>query len=585
LVNAKLQINSSRFKYWFLIIILLSYFKEINMKKIRNIFFAVACLLSTQACKQELQEVTNINQPSVDVLSSEAAVLQFAKGGVYINGIQSYYSAIDDGLSNSASGSGLLLYIYGFHEAMGDVIYVPWGNADFKYLNNPTTFKLDDGTTVNNPIGQGQPFETKLRNSRAYGATNSFLYEWTAMYFMNNALNVLLSKVDATTFAGDAATKKNVLKAWAYWWKGYAYSRIGSMYIAGVINDEPNKTNGNFVTNTAIIDEATKNFDKSAAILKTLKSGGAYDDVLKVIIPGYCQAGKGGIPSPDAWLRNINTYKARNIIANKRVKDMTSADWTNVAALTDAGIQESDPVFIAKTYSDNTKSILDKDFGWVGAYTATDQPTYFVSERLVQDFRDGDARFENNFDLLGSPEVNKRSRGLGFGTRYYMIDGGLGNGAITYAHTQEYGTDDIYLAGSYEENELIKAEANIRSGKISAGTALIDKVRTLQGAKLAKIPSSSTAAAAIEELRSERRIGLLFRGLAFYDARRTGVIDDISKGGGRTNAVVLSGSGGKPVINKKATINYNYLSYWDVPQNDLDFNTPSASSAPVKNPN
>jgi starch-binding outer membrane protein, SusD/RagB family len=55
-------------------------------------------------------------------------------------------------------------------------------------------------------------------------------------------------------------------------------------------------------------------------------------------------------------------------------------------------------------------------------------------------------------------------------------------------------------------------------------------------------------------------------------------------GGGKTNAVVLRGSGGKPVINKKATINYNYLSYWDVPQNDLDFNTPSASSAPVKNP-
>lgn len=91
----------------------------------------------------------------------------------------------------------------------------------------------------------------------------------------------------------------------------------------------------------SIIQEATKNFDKASEILKGLKSGGAYDDVLKVIIPRYCQTGKGGIPSPDAWQRNI--------IADKRA-------------------------------------------------------TYFVSERLIQDFRAGDARFPNNFDLLGSPE-------------------------------------------------------------------------------------------------------------------------------------------------------------------------------------
>lgn len=555
------------------------------MKKNIKIFLVTWSLLSLQACKTELQEVTNINQPSVDVLTSEAAVLQFAKGGVYINGIQSFYGAIDDGLLSSIAGSGYLLYVYGFHESMGDVIYVPWGNANFKYIDNPTSFKLDDGSTVNNPIGVSQPFETKLRNSRAYGATNSFLYEWTAMYFMNNALNVLLSKVDNTTFSGDATTKKNVLKAWAYWWKGYAYSRIGSMYIAGVITDEPNKTNGNFVTNTAMIQEATKNFDKAAEILKGLKSGGAYDDVLKVIIPGYCQTGKGGIPSPEAWQRNINTYKARNIIANKRVKDMTTADWTQVSTLTDAGIQETDPVFIAKTFSDNTKSILDKDFGWVGAMTATDGPTYFVSERLIQDFRAGDARFTNNFDLLGSPEVNKRSRGLGFGTRYYLIDGGKGNGALTYVHTQDYGTDDIYLGGSFEENELIKAEAKIRTGKIPDGLSLIHKVRTLQGSGLKSPSTSLNAMEALDELRSERRIALLFRGVAFYDARRNGIIDDVSKGGGRTNAVVLSISGGKTVVNTKATINYNYLSYWDVPQNDLDFNAPSANAAPVKTPN
>jgi starch-binding outer membrane protein, SusD/RagB family len=560
-----------------------SLLNEKIMKKIIKIFSVTLTFLTLQSCKTELQEVTNINQPSVDVLTSETAVLQFAKGGVYINGVQS--NTIDDSFFSSPAGSGLLLYVYGFHETMGDVIYCPYGNANFKFIDNPTYFKIDDGTTVNNPIGLNQPYETKLRNSRSYGNTNSFLYEWTSMYFMNNALNVLLSKVDNTSFNGDAATKKSVLKAWAYWWKGYAYSRIGSMYIAGVITDEPNKTNGNFVTNTAIIDEATKNFDKAVTILKTLKSGGAYDDILKTIIPGYCQAGKGGIPSPEAWIRNINTYKARNIMANMRVKDMTTSDWTQIITLIETGIQETDPVFITKTFADNSKSIVDKDLGWVGALTATETPTYFVSERLIQDFRTGDARFKNNFELRTSPLVNMRSRGIGFGTRYYLVDGGNGNGAYTYVNTQDYGKDDIFLAGSFEENELIKAEAKIRTGKVSDGLSLIHKVRTIQGSGL-KAPSSSLSATeALEELRSERRIALLFRGVSFYDARRNGVIDDISKGGGRTNAVVLTSSSGKTIVNTKTIINYNYLSYWDVPQNDLDFNAPSANAAPVKTPN
>jgi hypothetical protein len=28
---------------------------------------------------------------------------------------------------------------------------------------------------------------------------------------------------------------------------------------------------------------------------------------------------------------------------------------------------------------------------------------------------------------------------------------------------------------------------------------------------------------------------------------------------------------------------YRYLDYWDVPQNELDFNTPGSGSVPVKN--
>ena len=43
--------------------------------------------------------------------------------------------------------------------------------------------------------------------------------------------------------------------------------------------------------------------------------------------------------------------------------------------------------------------------------------------------------------------------------------------------------------------------------------------------------------------------------------------------------VVLDGSGN---LNTNAQINYNYLPYWDVSQNELDFNAPLAGSAPLK---
>ncbi|MFT4023196.1 MAG: hypothetical protein QM664_05360 [Flavihumibacter sp.] len=80
------------------------------------------------------------------------------------------------------------------------------------------------------------------------------------MYNLNNAGNTILANVDEITFTGDAATKKAVIKAWAHWWKGFAYSHIGSVYYAGIINDlangeNLNGTNGLYVTKEAIIAE------------------------------------------------------------------------------------------------------------------------------------------------------------------------------------------------------------------------------------------------------------------------------------------------------------------------------------------
>ena len=536
----------------------------------------MAGLFGFQSCSKTELEVTNLNQPSTDVLNSEAGVLAYAKGFYKIGFGDQNVSSLDDGL-----GMGMMLIVQGFHEGMGDNVFIPWGNNNFKFADNPISVTLDDGTKVPNPIGAGQKIEMQLRNDRAYGATNAFLPEWTYMYFLNNASNVLLSKLDATTFSGDAATKKKVLQGWAYLWKGYAYSRIGSMYIAGVITDKPNATNGNFVPNTAMVTEGIKNLDAAKSIFAGMAVNDAFTSVITNIIPAFMQTtAEFGAISPSAIVKNINTFEARTFMVNKRTKEMTASDWNTILTLANAGLGATDYPFLIKTFSDNSKSVFDKDWGSFGSYTAYND-TYKVSERLIQDFNVGDKRFDNNFELAASAVVNQRGRGITFGTRYELFDGGIGNGAYTYFH-YDYGTDNFYIGGSYEENELMKAEALMYTSKVEDGLKLLDGVRTKQGAGLAATAGTGLSqAAALEELRKERRVALFTRGLAFYDLRRMGYADPVASGGGRKNAWVLDASGN---LNTKATIDYSYMSYWDVPKNELDFN-PSSSTTKLKSTN
>jgi hypothetical protein len=201
---------------------------------------------------------------------------------------------------------------------------------------------------------------------------------------------------------------------------------------------------------------------------------------------------------------------------------------------------------------------------------------------LIQDFKPGDARLTKNFSTstLATAYLNQKG-GLTFSTNHTLLDVPSNGSVVGYA-SKTVGGYELFIGASYEENELMKAEANIKLGNIATGLTSVDNVRTYQGAGLSAVSGVVTdPALAYEELRKERRVALLFRNVAFYDARRWGVIDDISAGGGRTNCVVISTAG---VLNTKATINYNFQDYWDVPDDETSLNPPSATSAPVKNP-
>ena len=297
------------------------------------------------------------------------------------------------------------------------------------------------------------------------------------------------------------------------------------------------------------------------------------------LIPNFNRVGKGGVLSPAMWVRNINTMKARNILVNTRVADMTAAQWADILTLTNSGVQATDLVFTGR--SNATGDFLSPTTGTVSGKTTGANNTYKISERLIQDFKTGDLRLSNNFQQRSSAYIGETSRGNAFFTRWNLINRGAAGSegsasVITYSNTNAGGYE-LYMASSYEENQLMKAEALMYTGKIEDGLALIDEVRKAQGAGLAAVAGTGlTLDAAKEELRRERRVGLLFRALSFYDARRWGLLES-----GRKNAVALSRTG---VVSTKATISYGYLDYWDVPDNEIAYNPPASGSAATTNP-
>ena len=541
----------------------------------RNIAIAFILLLVFSACKKEKLNLLNPNLPTPTAsLATEDGLKQFALGII----TRSLANVPGEGITNIMTTTMVN------HSIMGDEAFSPYGNWGFRWVDQVHKVTLPNGTVVVNPFGVKQQVSLQSFNSRAAGELNAFQYEWAYNYYFIAQANTLLKALENpdVVYTGDADTKRNTMKAWAQFWKAYSYSRIGSMYLAGIINNDPGQgvTNNTFVTHDAIIAEANRVFDECLATLNSITRNASYDEVMTAIVATFND--NLNIVTPDMWKRQVNTYKARNLLVNKKVSAMTAADWNAISSLTDNGLVATDHYFKFGMTADGVTD-LSNGFHHPLALIGTFQEFTFVSERLIQEYKTGDARLAKNFYLNPSPyPANIRGRGLQFGTRWAVTnveDGG------TFATNNNQGF--VPTATTYEENALMKAEALIRLGQINPGLAIVDQVRAFQNAGLAPVANTGlTQAQALEELRRERRVALFMRGVAFYDARRLGITAPAANGGGRANAWVYFpastlGTAGDEV--RPTFMEYDYMDYWDVPQNELDFNVPPAGSPPVKN--
>lgn len=542
------------------------------MKKILLILAVSAFLLS---CRKQL-DVKNPNEPTPDESTNEKGIISLAQGGIYVNGFKDLkYSDGVFGLYWSGA--------MGFHELLGDVIGAEAANSFLNQIGCPDKVTLDNGSVIQNPNNPNKWYSfARTVNQNDYQGSNFSYYEWAYMYNMIAACNSVLDLLPKVTFSGNAATKIAVVKAWVHFWKGYAYSRIGSIYYAGIINNATQNTNGNYVSKEAIIKEANIQLDNAIADLAAATSTADYNNVLGKLIPSFCQQGLGLPPDPVMWTHTINTLKARNLLVNKVTSSMTSEDWNTIITLTGNGVKQGDYIFTGRTTV--TGDFLPASSATVAAKVQSEAPggaTYKLSERWVQEFKPGDLRKTNNVKQ-GNTWIGNSDRGNAFNTRFTLYNGGNGlAGTYVYANTAN-GAFELPLAGTYEENTLMRAEALINTGQVDQGLSLIDDVRAYMGAGLTAVSGTGlTAAQAKEELRRERRVALAFRGLSFYDARRFKISEPVSAGGGRTGCIVIANSG---AVNTNAIIEYGYLDYWDVPDNELAYNPPAGGSAPVKNP-
>ncbi|ASU35340.1 RagB/SusD family nutrient uptake outer membrane protein [Mucilaginibacter xinganensis] len=544
------------------------------MKKYKYIITSaiMAGIVVSSSCKKQL-DVKNPNSPTLEQAKTESGLTSLASGSVYINGFVN---------GDGWLGDSFFSLCYGYHELLADDVSAQASNQNVNLVNVPEYAILDDGTKLTNP--QPQIANLRLNNTRDKQGTNMFYYEWQSMYGLNNAANQILALAGTVPLTGDAATKQATYKAWAYWWKGYAYARLGSVYYAGIINNSISATSNVYVHSAALIEESNKNLQQAASLLTSISNTATYTTLMQSLLPTFFQVGNAQAPTPAMFVRSINTLLARNLLVNTRTSAMTAANWQAILTLVNSGIQSGDNVFAG--WSTTNNYVFSAGGGSVAANTSGDETasSFTISERLVQDIKPDDKRLAKNF-LQVTPFVNQVG-GFTFSTRWKLYDAKLdatpNNGALQIADKTP-GNQEVYMAGSYEENELMKAEALIYTGQIDAGLTSVDNVRTYQGAGLPKVSGTGlNQAQALEELRKERRLALLFRGTAFYDARRWGVIYDISKGGGRTNCVVYTSEG---KLNTHVTINYNFLDYWDVPADEFVLNPPASGSAPIKNPN
>jgi hypothetical protein len=489
------------------------------------------------ACDYNLNQV-NPNSPTPDTVLKEEGLKRVALGMWQVGG--GFFEWV----------------VWQYHEMMGDNLVAPWVN--FNFLNTAIAIEkvaFSDGSNVtpaaNSTTGRTQTDWINFINTREDARGGGVQYEWQTAYGWNNEANLILRSLEnGVTFVGNAAKKDSAYKAWAYFWKGYSYSRIGLLYEQGLIIDAYLETNNDYKSNVEIIAESNRMFELA------IDYAPAFDIIRNEVIPAIFPNQLSGA----ALAEVSHTLIARNLLSIKERSELTNSDWNAIKTHATEGISSTSNALIADT--DDATYLQSITLPW-RIYNGWS----VASARLVQAFSTpGDQRFTNSFYLHGGNGTYANSVANPHINSIYQAD-------VPYASVTPLEAP-LYYA-SYEENLLILAEAELALGNPTIAADYVDEVRTLQGANLPPLGSATWA-----DIKKERKAALFTRGVAFYDLRRSGEMKSEAEGSGAHNVWVYrrvddDNNPNTPNViqlDENASIYYDYLHFWPVPDHETTFN-------------
>jgi len=501
------------------------------------------------ACEQGL-DVTNPNDPTPEIVQTEEGLKRQALG-IWV---------APPGFLGLPGGGGWAWFGWSLHEAMGDNIVMPWINFDWnRFFGNIELIEYSDGTAPWSPRDQANPARSQAEwagfvNDRQITA-GGYEVQWETAYSFNKEANRMLAALDeGIQFSSNAQQKEEAYRAWAHFWKGYAYALVGLFYDQGIISDDPLDTNNDFKTSAEMIAAAQAELDLA---LQTASSYGAIaNDVVPNFFPTNVNA--------QSFIQNIYTLKARALLMSKRREDISTAEWTQIRDWANQGLMANDGAFLIE--SDESTYLTTVTHRWRLATNIWHR----VSARVIQIMSENnDARLDRfQFDSGGGTFANRV-------TQPQINSPWLTLPTSPYA-AQSPGTAPQFVL-SAEENMLMLAEAELGLGNPDVAAQWVNEVRNMP-LQQAGLPDMTTAT--LQDIRNERKVALFGRALAFYDARRLGEIDARSEGGGIQDVWVYHIDGnGDLVLDTDADIYFDFLDYYAIPDAESDFN-PSADVGP-----
>ena len=346
---------------------------------------------------------------------------------------------------------------------------------------------------------------------------------WTAYYNVITRANEVLYFTDKIDFKTNTSDKNRIMGE-AYFYRALTYFILAKNWGAVPLIIEPFFTEGEnmYVERTPvdqIYTQILKDVELSEQLLPATRSDLRIRPVKAAAQALYCDVLLTRGYSSFAQTTDFATAitKADAILANSNYKLESGANYSNIFRKGNSTESIFEIWFDYNKSATNALSTFFMPRSYNKNITYGGQTTMMPSHSLVNSFEAGDLRASTTYTVLAKDEekyYDANVVGITYGNKYL--------GTVTAVGVQRY-SDNHYIIYRLPDVMLMKAEALIKTNKITEAITIVNQIRSRAGL-LGKTASTGNEALAL--VLAERKIELAFEGKRWYDLVRTGKVND-----------------------------------------------------------